>query len=78
MTWKRHLRVCRVCGAEVRWILSARNRRPMIVNFEMVRSDGTRKTSRLVTEAGTVVSWPAAGTEGYIDHHATCPGWGEP
>ena len=65
---------CRYCGAQVRWVVSAKNHRPQILNFRAVVSDGTRKTSRLVTEAGTVISKAAIGTVGYIDHHATCKG----
>lgn len=64
---------CRGCGAEVRWVKSAKSGKPMICDPTLVTADGTNERQVLITPDGRYIRNPEKGTTGYVDHHATCP-----
>ena len=64
---------CRGCGAEVRWIKSAKSGKPMICDAALVISKGDNPREVLITPDGRYLRNPKEGAQGYIDHHATCP-----
>lgn len=67
---------CKGCGAEVRWITTAKGK-PMICESELVDINSLEPGERIVSLSGLVLTRPltytGGSTRGYRPHWGRCP-----